>query len=334
MSELTKPVVSGPKPFVFVLMPFDKRFNDIYEFGVKGAAADAGAYAERVDEQIHTDSIYDRIVNQIAKADIIVADMTGRNPNVYYEVGYAHALGKRVFLLTQDAGDIPFDLKHRPHIVYGGEIQTLRESLVRSIAWAIQNPIDDATLISPCPFDLWINGTKVPEAGRGEPPRLSIVFDPSDGLASVELLLRNTTSKGCSVRQLYLLTPDKHFLVPRWHPTEAQSPLFRHEEDADAAEGLCLRYRIRTEDRYLDAHDFSVNYFSVSWRGAASMWEVSDVTGSQQWCWRPDARTVETSRAVAQQVQFELILDESGSGNVVRRFAVIPVVGDCKIARN
>ncbi len=53
--------------------------------------------------------------------------MTGRNPNVFYEVGYAHALGKIVLLLTQNAEDIPFDLKHRPHTVYAGKIETLRK---------------------------------------------------------------------------------------------------------------------------------------------------------------------------------------------------------------
>jgi hypothetical protein len=41
-----------PKPFVFILMPFDSRFDDIYKFGIKGAADDVGAYAERIDEQI------------------------------------------------------------------------------------------------------------------------------------------------------------------------------------------------------------------------------------------------------------------------------------------
>jgi nucleoside 2-deoxyribosyltransferase len=82
-----------PKPFAFVLMPFDKEFNDIYRFGIKGAADDVGAYAERVDEQIFSEGILDRSFNQISKADVVVADMTGRNPNVFYEVGYAHALG-------------------------------------------------------------------------------------------------------------------------------------------------------------------------------------------------------------------------------------------------
>src|SRR5665811_779695 len=107
---------TAPKPFIFVLMPFDEKYNDAYKFGIKGAAEDVGAYAERVDEQIFTEGILDRIFNQISKADVIVADMTGRNPNVFYEVGYAHALGKIVLLLTQNTNDIPFDLKHRQHI--------------------------------------------------------------------------------------------------------------------------------------------------------------------------------------------------------------------------
>lgn len=126
-----------PKPFVFVLMPFDSKFKDIYTFGIKGAADDVGAYAERVDEQIFTEGILDRIFNQISKADVIVADMTGRNENVFYEVGYAHALGKIVLLLTQNTDDIPFDLKHRPHTVYGGQIETLRRELVPKLQWAI-----------------------------------------------------------------------------------------------------------------------------------------------------------------------------------------------------
>lgn len=122
-----------PKPFCFVLMPFDASFNDIYEFGIKGACSDVGIYCERVDEQVFLGSMLERIYSQIARADLLVADMTGKNPNVFYEVGYAHALGKNVVLLTSIAHDIPFDLKHFPHIVYGSEIKTLRGSLARHL---------------------------------------------------------------------------------------------------------------------------------------------------------------------------------------------------------
>lgn len=131
-----------PKTFVFVLMPFSSEFHDVYELGIKAACSEAGAYCERVDDQIFEESILDRIYNQISKADLLVADMTGRNPNVFYEVGYAHALGKRVILLTQRSEDIPFDLKHYPHIVYGGRISELKSELSKRIRWAIENPKD------------------------------------------------------------------------------------------------------------------------------------------------------------------------------------------------
>lgn len=154
---------TSPKPFVFVLMPFLKEFDDIYKFGIKGAAEDVGAYAERVDEQNYTEGILDRIYNQINKADVIVADMTGQNPNVFYEVGYAHALGKIVLLITKEAEDIPFDLKHRPHIVYGGKIHKLREELGRKLTWAVRESRQRALYNISEPFRLSLNEILVPE---------------------------------------------------------------------------------------------------------------------------------------------------------------------------
>lgn len=122
--------------FTFVLMPFDAKFDDIYKFGIKEPAAELGILAERVDEQIYSEGILDRIYRQIELADVIVADMTGQNPNVFYEVGYAHAKGKLCILLTSSADDIPFDLKHRRHIVYGKSIKTLKERLIEELTWA------------------------------------------------------------------------------------------------------------------------------------------------------------------------------------------------------
>jgi hypothetical protein len=129
-----------PKPFVFVLMPFAKEFDDLYQLGIKACCTEAGAYCERVDETYFEEGIVSRIYNQISKADIIVAEMTGRNPNVFYEVGYAHALGKRVILLTATAQDIPFDLTHYSHVVHGGRIVDLKAMLKKRIEWCIAHP--------------------------------------------------------------------------------------------------------------------------------------------------------------------------------------------------
>ena len=117
------------KKYVFVIMPFDESFDDIYYFGIRGAVEDANYYCERVDEIQFTGDVLEKINQQMKNADIIVAEMTGKNPNVFYEVGLAHAYGKKVILLVKDVEDVPFDLRTQNHIVYGGRIRTLREKL-------------------------------------------------------------------------------------------------------------------------------------------------------------------------------------------------------------
>jgi nucleoside 2-deoxyribosyltransferase len=129
-------VEQDTKIFAFVLMPFDKAFGDIYKLGIKETATNLDMLAERVDEQIFREGILERIYCQIEVADLIVADMSGQNPTVFYEVGYAHAKGKLCILMTKNAAHIPFDLKHHRHIVYGSSIDGLRKSLAEELAWA------------------------------------------------------------------------------------------------------------------------------------------------------------------------------------------------------
>ncbi len=122
------------KLFAFVLMPFNKEFDDIYKLGIKSAVESLGMIVNRVDEQVfHREGILERIYNQIDVADFIIADMTDRNPNVFYEVGYAHAKKKVCILLTSRADDIPFDLKHHRHIVYNNSISLLKNALIEDI---------------------------------------------------------------------------------------------------------------------------------------------------------------------------------------------------------
>ena len=164
-------ISKNPKPFVFVLMPFDKKNDDIYEFGIKGAATDVGAYAERLDKQIFTEGMLDRIFNQISKADVIVADMTGRNPNVFYEVGYAQALGEIVLLVTENTDDIPFDLKHRQHTAYGGKISLLRTELTSKLVWAIGESKVKGQAFAPERVSVRLHGADLPlMLAEGEPP--------------------------------------------------------------------------------------------------------------------------------------------------------------------
>jgi nucleoside 2-deoxyribosyltransferase len=125
---------------VFVVMPFSDEFRDIYELGIKAACIEAGAACERVDEQLFLENILDRIYSQIENADVIVGEISGRNPNVFYEVGYAHGIGKQVILVTSKETDIPFDLRHYPHVVYQDQIRTLKAELNKKILWCIGHP--------------------------------------------------------------------------------------------------------------------------------------------------------------------------------------------------
>lgn len=153
---------TATKPFVFTLMPFHKDFDDIWKLGIKATCEEAGTYCERVDEQIFEERMLDRIYNQINKADIIVADMTSKNPNVFYEVGYAHALNKRVILIIKDADDIPFDLRHHPFTVYGGSITELKRALAIKINYFVSNP---ESQVAPDinELEFYIDGTKITE---------------------------------------------------------------------------------------------------------------------------------------------------------------------------
>jgi len=124
---------------IFVVMPFSDEFKDIYDLGIKAACTDAGADCERVDEQLFLENIPERVYAQIENADVIVAEMTRQNANVFYEVGYAHGCGKQVVLLTSKAADIPFDLRHYPHVVYDS-IRKLKAELYKKILWCKENP--------------------------------------------------------------------------------------------------------------------------------------------------------------------------------------------------
>lgn len=136
------------KPVAFVLMSFNPDFDDLYELGIKAACQFAGVECSRVDEQLFDDDILTRIYKQIEVADVVISEMTGRNPNVFYETGYAHALGKRVILIANEKEDIPFDLGHYPHIIYRRRIQHLKSELEKKLKWHINNPVAASDMIN------------------------------------------------------------------------------------------------------------------------------------------------------------------------------------------
>lgn len=104
------------------MMPFDGGFNAIYD-SIRQAANNAGLQCRRVDDIWENAAIVQDVVALIDRSRIIVCDCTGRNPNVFYETGIAHALGREVILITQSEQDIPFDLRHLRYIRYLNNVE-------------------------------------------------------------------------------------------------------------------------------------------------------------------------------------------------------------------
>ena len=102
----------------FTVMPFDSRFEGVWLNVIKPTIENHGDNCLRADNFFKVGSILDDIITSIKEVDYIIADLTIHNPNVYYELGYSHALEKKVILITQDISSIPFDLKHQRMIVY------------------------------------------------------------------------------------------------------------------------------------------------------------------------------------------------------------------------
>lgn len=119
----------------FVIMPFGTEFNDVYKLGIKEIAKECDVDAKRLDDDFFDTNMVEKIYQKIDSADFIIADMTDRNPNVFYEVGYADAKKKLILLLTKNINDIPFDFKQRLHIEYSN-VSSLRENLRSKIEWA------------------------------------------------------------------------------------------------------------------------------------------------------------------------------------------------------
>ncbi len=80
---------------------------------------DGGGFrSRRADDIWENPAIIQDVVSLIDRGRVVVCDCTGRNPNVFYEAGIAHTLGREVILITQAAQDIPFDLRHLRYIPY------------------------------------------------------------------------------------------------------------------------------------------------------------------------------------------------------------------------
>jgi hypothetical protein len=117
----------GNWPDIFVVMPFQESLKPIYEQHILPVARGLDLTCKRGDDFFSDDSIMDEIWSAIWYSKMCIAECTGRNANVFYEMGIAHTIGRPCILIAQSLQDVPFDVQHRRVIIYENTPSSLRK---------------------------------------------------------------------------------------------------------------------------------------------------------------------------------------------------------------
>lgn len=147
LKKLSKGVSVQATDTCFVMQPFAAPLGDYYATIYEPAIEKAGLKAVRADDEIFgTGKIIDQIWNGINSARVLVAELTTRNANVFYELGLAHALRKPVILVSSNKQDVPFDIGHVRVIYYDVNDpfwgNRLMEKVAENILQALKDPND------------------------------------------------------------------------------------------------------------------------------------------------------------------------------------------------
>lgn len=134
------------KPKCFIIMPFGGWFDNYYADIYIPSIEKAGFEAKRADDLYRPGNIVNDIWTYTKEAKVVLADLTDKNPNVFYELGLAHAITKPAVLITASMDDVPFDLRSLRVIVYDknspdwGEI--LKDNITKALTETLKNPED------------------------------------------------------------------------------------------------------------------------------------------------------------------------------------------------
>jgi hypothetical protein len=125
------------KRSVFVAMPFAREMDDVFYYGIQRPAHNTGLLCERVDQETYTGDILARVKERIEAAAVVIAELTGANPNVYLEVGYAWGKGRPTILVVKSDQELKFDVRGQKCLTYE-RIRDLEEALRRELAALLQ----------------------------------------------------------------------------------------------------------------------------------------------------------------------------------------------------
>jgi hypothetical protein len=152
----------------FVLMPFDSLFQTQYERVIRPAVEELGLKCIRGDEIYSKPNIMSDVWKSIRKSRLIIAELTNRNANVFYEIGLAHAIGKPIILLTRNEDDVPFDLKSLRYRYYDVNDPFWGENLRDAIQSMIRNVVEQKS------FATYLDGISIDVTVPAPPKKVDV----------------------------------------------------------------------------------------------------------------------------------------------------------------
>lgn len=143
---------------LFMLSPFGEPFDGYFREVLKPGLKEFGHELARADESYTPGIIIQSIFQSILDSDIVLADITRSNPNVFYELGIAHSYGKQVIIIAQSTKGLPFDVQHMRCIEYDTSRDGWQYTLVHSITAAIDQALDSDHSTGPSLSDRVFSG--------------------------------------------------------------------------------------------------------------------------------------------------------------------------------
>lgn len=128
-SEIRRP---GAKPSIFVAMPFASEMDDTFFYGIQRPIEQVGYLCERADLASFTGNVVEWVKNKINSAKLIIAELTGGNPNVYLEVGFAWGIGKPSVLVIKKDAELKFNVRGQRCLIYNS-IRDLEKKLYEEL---------------------------------------------------------------------------------------------------------------------------------------------------------------------------------------------------------
>lgn len=176
-SKKTTRITATAGDTCFAIMPFGGWFDDYYSTIFVPAIEQAGLTACRADDLYRPSTIVADIWNYTSKAKLVIADLSGKNPNVFYELGLAHALAKPAILVVESMDDIPFDLRALRVLQYDKNDPNWGSILQDKIVKAISEVLADPVLSVPTAFIETKPQRGIPAVTENEKELLSIRQD-------------------------------------------------------------------------------------------------------------------------------------------------------------